>query len=566
MKRRDFLKTGSFGLAGLTLAGSDLQWLMNDAAAASNVSGSAWKFGVMADSQWATKTDPTNPGTCAVNIISAINQQFINAGVSFVVQVGDLVDSESWTSLSTGLSERTLKYRAAAAQSLYDAGIGFFPLRGNHEASQTAAGELPTLFPQTLGTSNTFGASIIPSDNSQLLGLSYAFDFNNVRIVLLDQFTRKDGTTYNGTNTGDNNSGMLDQLSWVDGTLSGRTAGTHAFVLGHKNLIGQDHVDVLFGANPSKNPTQRNQFITSLENNNVGYYLGGHDHMHHRSIVKSPDGSASVEQIICSSNSYKFYTPASTSNDKTYDQAVYPTTYPLEKVVTEELYTIGYYIFTVEGPCVTVDFYSSSKGAAYGSGDLAYPPGSYNFYLRERFGYSLNGKEFVIAQGEAYTTVKDSYNGFTAKVLAGSNAASSTDLAGRAMNKTVKTGWRDQPTGAASPILKLWGMDNNLSLWAASSTSLPDSDDDQVSDVFALSLSYNPKLVSLSSVGSGAFHLRAKDGNGNWVSAVSLNEGGSAKFVYGPWKSSYSLGTYGVDPTTHTVWAVIDRDGEFVAA
>ena len=67
--------------------------------------------------------------------------------------------------------------------------------------------------------------------------------------------------------------------------------------------------------------------------------------MHHRSVVSSPDGKASVKQVICSSNSYKFYTPQNPSNDAKYDK---PTT--LELAVAQELYTVGYYIFTIDGP------------------------------------------------------------------------------------------------------------------------------------------------------------------------------------------------------------------------
>ena len=79
-----------------------------------------------------------------------------------------------------------------------------------------------------------------------------------------------------------------------------------------------------------------------------------------------------------------------------------------------------------------------------------------------------------------------------------------------------------------------------------------------------LSLSYDATLVRPTQLGTG-FCLAARDGNGNWVNAVDLNEGGSKKLVIGRWKSGYALGTYGVNPSTHTVWAVLNRDGDFVA-
>ena len=45
-----------------------------------------------------------------------------------------------------------------------------------------------------------------------------------------------------------------------------------------------------------------------------------------------------------------------------------------------------------------------------------------------------------------------------------------------------------------------------------------------------------------------------------------MNSGGVRKFVHGPWKAQYGLGTYGVDPWTHTAWAVLTYDGKFAVA
>ena len=89
MNRREFLRTGSLGLAGLALSGSHLSWLMREASAGALKSGTPWKFGVMADTQWrnaGSQIDPVNnPASCAIEIIQALNRQFIEAGVNFVV-------------------------------------------------------------------------------------------------------------------------------------------------------------------------------------------------------------------------------------------------------------------------------------------------------------------------------------------------------------------------------------------------------------------------------------------------------------------------------------------------
>jgi hypothetical protein len=47
------------------------------------------------------------------------------------------------------------------------------------------------------------------------------------------------------------------------------------------------------------------------------------------------------------------------------------------------------------------------------------------------------------------------------------------------------------------------------------------------------------------------------DAKGNWIKA------GDSKFVAGKWNSSYVIGTYGIDETTHTAWAVINYNGVF---
>jgi hypothetical protein len=65
---------------------------------------------------------------------------------------------------------------------------------------------------------------------------------------------------------------------------------------------------------------------------------------------------------------------------------------------------------------------------------------------------------------------------------------------------------------------------------------------------------------------SKSFAICALDSNGNWSNAVNQNSGGTKNFVYGPWTANYGLGTYGIDPTTNTAWAVLNYDGVFAIA
>jgi hypothetical protein len=465
-------------------------------------------------------------------------------------------------------SNRTMDTRAAAAQALYDADIGFYPLRGNHESSSTAAVEFQTLYPQTIGSgSHVYGASNFSSPFNTLNGLSYSFDYNNARFVLLDQFTRTDGTNYLGSS----NNNIIDQQTWISSTLASKAADSHAFVFGHKGLITENHTDILLGANPGSNPDAQNAFFSSLFTNGVRYYMGGHDHMHNRAIITSPSGTSTVQDITTSSNSYKFYIPQNPSNDSTYNN---PTR---ETEIAQELFTIGYYIVTVDGPRVTVDFYSSPNGCN-GDCDLVTTP-TLTFTKRETFGNSLNGKEFLVAQGQSYTTVQDSFEGTTAQILDGMNGSTATVYDGRATTKTVDTGWTPKTAGTrkkdddtASNILTLWGMASSLGnetvvVNGQSQTLRADQTtrSDQT-DVYTLSMSYDHHTLLPIQLGQGLLGLATRDENGDWVNAVDKNFGGTKKFVLGPWKPGYGLGTYGLDLITHTAWAVINYNADFAVA
>jgi hypothetical protein len=530
----------------------------------------AWSFGVMADTQWISTDDGKNPNSVAVDIINQLNAIFIAKGVKLVVAVGDVTDNGSNLALDT---------RAEFTQALYNAGIGFFPLRGNHESSTAGAAEFKRVYPQTMGgmqnntPSNAFIANAddvntMPaavsgapfsmgmnfSEPSSVLtgtgntvwdGLSYSFDYNNARFVLLDQFMRADGASASGYYQ------ITPQIPWISATLAAKPAGSHAFEFAHKGIITENHVDTLFGADPSADAVNQDAYIAALANNGVRYHMGGHDHMHNRAIVTTTDGtSAKVQNIICASDSSKFYIPAVPTNDTKYNVPAFGHT--RETPIAQELNTVGYYIVTVDGVKATVDFYSAVVNPTLTSGEylISYTP-QLNFTKRETYGYGLNGKQFVVAQGQSYTTVQDSFAGTTAQILGGTNANTNVEGGGRNPVKTVDTGWNAGTCSTSSAILSLWMTDSTMG-------------SDQT-DTYVLSMSFDPTGVS-SLLGTGTFGLAVKDTNGNWVNAVNKDFGGTKSFVSGPWQASYALGTYGVDPATNTAWAVINHSSDFAVA
>ncbi len=656
------------------------------------LSDDAWSFGLMADTQWTVAEDPegANPETVSGALADVIQQEFIDYGVEFVIQVGDLSDLAG---------DAGMQARADVAQPLLDAGIGYFPLRGNHETYGFLFGRDPehdmdipaylAAFPQVLGTANTFGATNISSPSDIMTGvdildgLSYSFDYgapgNNARFVIVDveqtsysellpvahpeygdpytyvfftvyqvdfpvegvtttydsaanaievdkPITIEPGTWFRIDSSGRPSTNMYAwdvqnpdqtvgydyyypyenwvvpqqpswtgagtefwpgmQQDWISDRLDKTTRGTeHAFVLGHRGLMGTNHVDCFFGSNPGSKSSQQNPFYASLADNGVRYVLFGHDHLYNRSLVDSPDGENQVQQIIHMAASTKFYGPA-TLNSFT---GAYGPVKQRETEISQELFNVGYYIYTIDGQRLLVDYYSDSEDGfednenyPYGPEDtdhpLLYLP-ELNFVKKDSYGYGTNGKQFVVPQGGSYTVVEDNSGRFTyAKILDGTNNSTTTDQtptviddngtpedtsddiinsAPRPLNKVVTTGWARGPFSSQvmSDVLSLWGMGE---LGTAKT------------DTYVLEMGLNlPIFTKYRAFTTGepwmaiATICIATYVNGEWVNAVDENFGGRKQFVFGPYKPIYDLGTYGIDLRHMSAWAVINYNADF---
>lgn len=635
-----------------------------------------WRFAVTADTQWTITHDLTwsdddpyyahvnpdyreeNPEYVSVSTIRKLNEALIAHDVGFVIQLGDLTDRAGDAAIDT---------HAAAREPLYQAGVGFFPVRGNHETygdlfDRDPNGDLSIpawrdAFPQTRGLGpNLFGArSFDAPDVEALQGLSYSFDYgsegSDARFVFVDieatsyeteepdthpvfgvgsQYLRfvvyqfelpvftaegveiPSGTWFrldrNGApttnflgsdetmpidenvaprqatrSTGDTGFSPGEQQEWISERLEDAGRPQHAFVLSHRNLLGQNHVDTVWGSDAGQSPAAQNVFYRSLQQNNVGYFLSAHDHMHTRSIVTSPDRASAIEQLIASSTDPKFYSPASGSMREQRSR---------ETPISQELSNIGYYIFTVDGARVSVDYYSDETGN-FGT-DYCWPDGfpgeegncrdprsdnpaerlgsfyapDFHFVRKESWGYGLNGKRFVVPQGVsyagetvsdgfqvvAYPGVEDEFEGTRARLLSGMNKSVATDNVPetpRPLAKTVTTAWVENPDAAvlASHVFSVWGMGE---LGA------------EETDQFVLSMSFAD--AGMRSIRNGRVAI-ATYVDGQWVNAVDQNFGGEKRFVLGPYiDGRYGLGTYGVDPDSMTAWAVVNYNADFAVS
>jgi hypothetical protein len=593
-------KFGAGALCAAALAGGIGTAILqtSSAEAAKTVSYKPWSFGVISDTQWTVTDDGYNPNETAANIIKQVDQRFVSAGVKLVVAIGDTTNDGDKTSIDT---------RALYAQDLYNAGIGFYPLRGNHEATETSsdaswknsAAEFAYAYPQIgTGINNktpvAITTSIIPAldltnnspatksghpfmagyafsyptaVNSANKALSYSFRYNNATFVLLDQFVDQSSFADDSSNSDSNSSTIAQQQGWINGVLSSRPAGTQAFVFSHKNLLGGNHKDNLFGppvtsADPgdghglnlatltadqlalyNAKQSAENALLGSLQGNMVRYIISGHDHHDYVSLVTSPDGSSMVHQLIGQSDSSKFYTPKTpvSANDV-----------PLQ----QDLGRVGYYIVTVDGPRVTIDYYGDTTGA----NNYGVNGGTFAFAKIASESYSVNGKDVVVNQGGVYTTVSDNtskaddlekgFEGTSMAILAGTNGGAQKTNYNKPIQNDVNTGWKPAQMGLNSDILDLSGMSLTLS--------------GPTTDQYVLSMSYKySPSIKISALMSGKFCLLSRAANGKWVKAVSLNSTGSPAFVLGAWNSSYAIGTYGINPVTRTAWAVLDHNGEF---
>lgn len=542
-----------------------------------------WSFGIITDTQWTVPDDGWNPDSIPANILQQVHRQFIDLGVNFVLGLGDLVD------LGTQANDYA---RALYVQDLYNAGIGFYPTRGNHESGAPFTGSgaaFRHVYPQIVPGPNPGFHNTTPPDvtvdlitpapdlanvppapesgsafavgvncsaptavNATNDSVSYAFDYNNTTVVLLDQFCSPDPYA----------SYLPQQQDWIHATLAARPANTHAFVCTHKDLLGGDHKDNMFGnvvaaddpgdgsgvdfnslsvsnqtALIAKTNAQ-NAFLASMQSNRVHYVFCGHDHHHYNSIVTSPDQQSRVHQLICTTAGSKFYSPTLpvSTNDLPVEQ---------------EGGLIGYYVVTIEGPHATIDYYADTTPGNY--------EGPFHFAKRSSTGYSLNGREFVVPEGSSYNVVADDttqavangetgYLGTRMRLLGGTNTSLAANNYGKPQVHAVNTGWAPALPGSYSDTLTLWGL---AGIAASQYDAIP------------ISLSYTAPGLSPALLATGLLCLATVDTNGNWINAVDANLAGGKTFVNGAWNPGYGLGCYGVDTATQTAWAVVNRAASF---
>lgn len=207
--------------------------------------GPEWRFIVTGDSR---------DGDNGVNtvILGELADEIVDRQVDFVLISGDLVTGYNDQAALQSQLDTWLK----TMQPVYDAGIGVYPVRGNHDLGDP---------PGVTAWNNTFsGAFVLPGNGP--VGekkLTYSFTHKNVLVIGLDQYV----TTRRVNQT------------WLDSQLAANTQ-PHIFVFGHEPAFKTKHTACL-----DDYPENRDAFWASIEKAGGRTYFCGHDHLYNHARV-----------------------------------------------------------------------------------------------------------------------------------------------------------------------------------------------------------------------------------------------------------------------------------------
>ena len=236
-----------------------------------SASSTAWRFAVVGD------THVTASGSAvAAEIASAI----LKESVDLVLVPGDLVEGGKGIT-STQMGNQLRAWQAALA-ALYDAGIGVYPVRGNHEADVPGgAGAWSDAFT---------GRYALPANGpSGESGLTYSFTSKNALFVGLDEYVD------------------LHRVNqpWLDAQLAANATRPHLFVFGHEPAFKAFHSDCL-----GSYPDDRNIFWSSLATAGARVTFAGHDHFFDALRIDDGDGDADddILQLIVGSGGGSLFT------------------------------------------------------------------------------------------------------------------------------------------------------------------------------------------------------------------------------------------------------------------
>ena len=241
-----------------------LMSLLAVALSVATASADAWTFIVAGDSRGSDNGVNTT-------ILAEIAAEVVSQDPEFIIFPGDLVNGY----ISEAALESQLLTWRSTMQPVYMAGIGVYPVRGNHELGGDGY-STPTAW------NNVFaGAYSLPQDGpageqNLTWSVTHGTGYGRAIVLGLDQYYPDIDHTV--------------PQAWVDSRLAA-TDALHVFAMGHEPAFSSDHNDCMDDA-----PTARNTFLDSLIDAGARSYFAGHDHFYNH--LRADDGDANLDNDL----------------------------------------------------------------------------------------------------------------------------------------------------------------------------------------------------------------------------------------------------------------------------
>ena len=245
--------------------------------------GHSWKFIVFGDTPDKNKNSQTGVTPTLAILATTIAAE----NPAFVVHIGDLISGPALTSDSPVYQNYQVQFQnfQAAMQPIYAGKIPFYAMRGNREYGKDAE---ETQITQAYA--NAISHSMPQNGPPTERGLTYSFEHNNAKLIVLDEFT------------GSENSNITLNLNWLKNELNNNRKQV-VFVFGHSPAFDVNQAGGIhdYDKNPGyflyANKELRDDFWKLLKDNNVRAYIVGHLHFYCRGenggvwqVVQGNDG------------------------------------------------------------------------------------------------------------------------------------------------------------------------------------------------------------------------------------------------------------------------------------
>ena len=290
-----------------------------------------WKFIVTCDSRG------SDNGIQPI-ILGELVNEILDQGVDFVLFPGDMVSGYAY--IGPAGFEAELRTWVDKMQPVYNAGIGVYVSRGNHELMDTWNRSIwPNIDPDDNHTTRwlkVFGNDLYPEqklpDNGPATEkyMTYAVTHKNAFIISLDHYAGINHETIH----------MVNQ-QWLDAQLAANTK-PHIFITGHEPAFRALHTDCL-----DNRPVERDVFWASIMNAGGRIYFAGHDHFYDHARIDDGDGNPDNDihqYIIATGGAYPYSWSPPYSGNNSY--------YTVEQLSHAENY--GYVLVEVNGLNVTL--------------------------------------------------------------------------------------------------------------------------------------------------------------------------------------------------------------------